>query len=123
MPAVVLNSTNPRTRRLRAYTRVATQSCSGCSAPLFWRVRDREVVKLFGGGWFDGSASASWFVASIATSHQMELGGYQMRRSKLPDRRLYGSCGPRAREKECSTMPTVLSAIQPSIAASVCRLT
>ena len=54
------------TSRLRACTRVATQSYSGCSKLLCWRVRDREVVKLSGGDWFDGSAFSSWFVASVA---------------------------------------------------------
>jgi hypothetical protein len=27
----------------------ATPGCSGCSGPMSWRVRDREVVEFFGG--------------------------------------------------------------------------
>src|SRR6266576_1640242 len=52
MPVLVLNSTSQRTRRLRACTHVATQGCSDCSGPLFWRVRGRGFLEL---SWVTGS--------------------------------------------------------------------
>src|ERR1700691_5069612 len=75
MPAVAQNSTSRRIRRSRADTLAATLGCSGCLERRFGDVPRRGVVKLSGGDYFGGSASASWFVASLPTSHEMATSG------------------------------------------------
>src|SRR5271156_4265504 len=88
MPAVAQNSTSPRTRRSHADSRAAIPDYSDCLELLSWRVRDQGVVKLSEDDCPACSASASWSVASLPTSHEM---GVAVEQSKCPYCRPSGS--------------------------------